>query len=135
MSSYFDRLQSAVNEADRKSLQADGIDFLRSVWDIEAQLFSDVTEITGDREFPDDLRERILGVLATRAIYQPGRLPMPEKARAYVLRCRSSWAVEAVHSLFHELARRRIETRFGMLSDNPNHINALRDEHDREVRG
>lgn len=63
MSSYFDNLSRAVYEAAQNESDES---FLESVVQIEAGLYRDVTQLTGDREFPDDLRERILGVLATK---------------------------------------------------------------------
>ncbi len=129
MSSYFDAMNRAVSEAAEH--EPDDAEFLRSVWGIEHQLYREVTYITGDREFPDDLRERMLGVLAVRSVYCPGRVVASKAARDRVLRTRSSVAIEDLHSLFHELASRRIETRFGMLSDSPTHMAALRDDHDK----
>lgn len=128
MSSYFDAMQREVTTASCNSLLFE--DFLRSVVAIEERLFQDVTAITGDREFPDDLRQRIMGVFATESVYQPGTLPMPEKARDFVLMMRYSLVIETIHELFHDLARRRIETRFGWLNDSPTQIAVLRDDHD-----
>lgn len=130
MSSYFDALSREVSEAADRFGFEDTEQFLAEVVAIEERMYQDVVLVTGDREFPDDLREKILGVLATVAVYQPGRVPMPSRARELVTRTRYSRAIEDVHDLFHEVARRRIETRFGILSDNPPSILALRDEHD-----
>ncbi len=130
MTSFFDTISHEIrNAAD----QEDDAAFLETVVQAEAQMYRTVTAITGDREFPDDLRHRILGVLASRAVYQPGRLPIPEDARESVLTLRYSDAVEGVHSLFHELAQRRIETRFGLLSDNPAEMLVRREDHDTGV--
>lgn len=107
MSSYFDALQREVREAaDRHE---DDAAFLEAVSDIEGRMYADVTAITGDREFPDEMREKMLGVLATVAVYQPTDLPIPERARELVLRCRYSRAVEDMHELHHDLARRVLD--------------------------
>jgi hypothetical protein len=128
MSSYFDdksREISAAHEVD------DFEERLAAVQAVEEELFRDVTAITGDREFPDDLRERMLAVLAVRAVYQPGNLPVPEKALSHVTHQTGfSRAVEDLHDLHHELASRRLRTRFGVLSDSPALNRALRDDHD-----
>ncbi len=134
MSSYFDALQREVSEAAEQCGENDAA-FLDAVQGIEGRMWADVTAITGDREFPDDLREAILGAFAVKSVHQVGDLPMPEKARERVLAYRSSRVVEDIHDLFHDLARRRLQTRFGLLSDNPPGILARRDEHDAEVPG
>ena len=128
MSSYFDAAARAVREAgDHEPSDAE---FLESVVEIERQMFREITAVTGDREFPDDLRQKMLGAFAVESLYQPGRVPVPEKAREYVLMMRSSRVLDSLHELFHELARRRIVTRFGWLSDSPTQIRVLRDDHD-----
>lgn len=130
MSSYFDSMSRRVAEARDKFPQDH--EFLAAIILIEADLFDDVVKITGDREFPDDLRENMLGVLAVKGVYQPGNLIPSTTAIVRVLRSRDSRAVDDLHDLFHSLARRRIETRFGFLFDDPVGMAKLRDEHDAE---
>lgn len=127
MSSYFDSMAREV-----RVIAGWGTDevFLPALREIEERLYRDVTAVTGDREFPEDLREQMLGVLATEAVYQPGDLPSPERAVEAATASRCSRAADDLHDLFHELARRRIETRFGILGDSPTHIALLRDDHD-----
>ncbi len=97
-------------------------------------MYADVTAITGDREFPDDLREKMMTVLATVSLYQP-HLEVPEQARELALCCRYSRAIEDMHELHHELAGRRIETRFGWLCDDLVSNRKRRDEHDSPSEG
>ena len=128
MSSYFDALSREIAElADQDRGDEE---FIFEVIKVEERLYADVTAITGDREFPDDLREKIMGVFAVWGIYQPGKLPISSKAEQFLLFSKCSEAVESIHELFHDLARRRIQTRFGLLSDNPTQIALLREEHD-----
>ena len=129
MSSYFDSLTRRVAEA-AEQFKTDEA-FLTAVVDIEGELFRDVTAITGDREFPDDLREKMMGCLAKKSVYSPGDMPMSEWAKIRVLGIRCSRAINDMHSLFHDLARRRIVTRFGILFDSPTMMAMLRDEHDK----
>jgi hypothetical protein len=69
MSSYFDAKSRALAEV----AGADDETFLANLEAIEAALIADVNLATGDREFPDDLRERIQGLIATcRAFDPPG---------------------------------------------------------------
>lgn len=130
MSSYFDALASEV--WDLAAAPTSGDDFVAGLMEIEERVFLEITNVTGDREFPDDLRQRILARFATQSVWQPGDLPAPEHARDRAIALRDSWLFERLHSIHHELARRRIATRFGRWSDNPNHNRDLRDEHDEE---
>lgn len=132
VSSYFDRIASRVFDADEQHPTDEG--FLAALTEIEGELFRDVTQITGDREFPDDLREKMLGVLAVHAVYQPEGVLTPERARVYAVTSRYSLAAEKLHDLHHELASRRIPARFGRWTDSPTQNRVLRDEHDEEVR-
>ena len=59
MSSYFNGLDKQVREAADENER--DVDFVRAVRAIERQLFHDVTQITGDREFPADLRDYGIG--------------------------------------------------------------------------
>lgn len=129
MSSYFDALVREVGLAADDAGENDE-QFLAHVTEIEKRMFRDVTQISGDREFPDDLRERMMGVFAVKSVYHPGKLEAPERAIELVLRCRSSRCIEDMHDLHHELASRRIVTRFGILSDHPVNNLARRDEQD-----
>ena len=135
MSSYFDQLSREVRDAADQHVEesTDNL-FLDAVQAIEERMYRDVTQVTGDREFPEDLREQILTALAVHGIYQPGFVPVPERARQTTLVTGISNAIEEVHSLFHEVARRGIDTRFGRLSDSPTHILALREDYEETLR-
>lgn len=132
MSSYFDGLSREIAEVFSRTRDQQVI--LDEVRAVEERLFQDVTRLTGDREFPDDLRQQALGILACRAIYQPEGVPVPQKAVEYLLCVGISPAVEGLHDLFHTVARRRHVTRFGALSDHPQFDVERRDEHDSEMR-
>lgn len=121
MSSYFDAAQRTARRSYEDLLAA------------EEQVYKDVVRITGDREFPDDLREEILCAMAVGFVWQSGDLPIPQDAGWIARNMRYSVGIEKVHELFHELARRRVETRFGILSDSSTQMSLLRDEHDEEA--
>lgn len=126
MSSYFDAIQRDIHEARAKENDAE---FRETLIAADARLFRDVTRVTGDVEFPDDLREKMLGVLAVYGCWQPGDV-RNEKAIEYGMAVSFSRAADKLHELFHELARRQVKTRFGLLSDSPTQIAVLRDDHD-----
>ena len=127
MTSYFDDLRTEVRTASKLS-STDG-EFLAELEELEASAIADINLVTGDREFPDDLRERIQRLIAvgqTRLIEgQP-----PTRHRIENLMMRRSHLLEELHSAFHEVGSRRIQTRFGILSDHPRVNLSMRDDHD-----
>jgi hypothetical protein len=46
------------------------------------------------------------------------------------LRMRRSQLLQELHSAFHEVGSRRIQTRFGILSDSPRINSLMRESHD-----
>ncbi len=130
MSSYFDAKTSAAMDASAKATSEE--DFIQQVAEIERGLIADVTLAVGDREFPSDLREKAMGLIARWHVGTHAGLEPSEEALRYVKAVRMSELVEEMHSLFHEVARRRVSTRFGLLSDHPRDIVNRRDEHDAE---
>jgi hypothetical protein len=126
MSSYFDEKSRRVGELECSQEE----DFIASVAEIEQQLIQDVVLVAGDRQFPQDLREKIMCLIAEWHVGHYAELePRPEAVK-FVACMRMSELVERMHGLFHEVARRRIVTRFGLLNDHPRSIIDRRDEHD-----
>lgn len=117
MTSYFDDKAREISDAARAG------DYTLAQ-KIEDQVIADVRLVTGDREFPDDLRERSNGLIATLCVQCPSGVPT--KGERTLRSAKRSSLVDALHSLFHDLARRRVETRFGLLTDNPRAILAAR---------
>lgn len=130
MSSYFDEKTHRVSEASGERTRNDDQSFLRAVIAIEQELIADVILAVGDREFPADLREKAMGLIARWHVGTHASLAPTEEAVYYATTMRSSELLDSMHSLFHEVARRRIHTRFGLLSDHPRDIVHRRDEHD-----
>jgi hypothetical protein len=131
MSSYFDYLNGAIDGLSKA--HDDDATFLECIGQIEFQVIETVTLVTGDLEFPDDLRERMQGLIATEAVCTtPGGLAPCANAIDDALTFRRSMLIDELHSAFHILASRNIETRFGRLSDNPRDIVTRRDAHDAE---
>jgi len=133
MSSYFDAKMEEVGKAAER-FESDDM-FLAQVANIEREMFDTISLVAGDREFPDDLREKIMGAFATQAVFSHGVMNPMDKTVDYVLSVRCSRVIDDIHELFHDLARRRIQTRFGRFSDNPPMILALRDEYDAHCSG
>jgi hypothetical protein len=80
MSSYFDDKSKRVSEAG-ESFRGDDQSYLRAVADIESELIHDVTLAVGDREFPADLRERAMALIARWHVGTFATLPPLEEAR------------------------------------------------------
>ena len=129
MSSYFDALVKKVANLDSHDPEA----FVSEVAAIENVMIDELYQVTGDREFPDDLRERILNCIVTRRCAPLGSVPSPLEIRERVIMFGRSILIDEMHELFHEVARSRITTRFGLLGDSPRHILAMRAEYEREL--
>jgi len=97
---------------------------------LENSLVGVVSYAVGDREFPDDLRQKILDVIATRRIDRPETKDRNEKMVEWFNAIKQSKLVEDLHGCFHVVAEGRHETRFGILTDNPLDILKRRDAHD-----
>lgn len=114
MSSYFDKAQAMARES---------IDIAR---EIEQRVISDVLLVAGDREFPDDLRAEIVRDIALHSIDSKAGAT---RGRDWYELMHTSEMIAILHERFHTLATRRIETRFGVLSDRPAGILAARDHY------
>jgi hypothetical protein len=126
MTAYWDALKREVREASQFSND----DFVETVIDIETRVIREVSLATGDREFPDDLREKVQGVIAINAIdfgryiYErpcsEGNALANARARAWLLTMRYSILLEELHSVFHVVATRRAPNRYDtFFTDDP----------------
>lgn len=128
MTSYFDDRVHEINMLP-KAITGDAL--VTEVALIEAAVLKTVLLNTGDREFPDDLREKILSIVAKEAVCtSPGGLAPRREAIEYTIACRDSQLLHSLHSAFHTLAGRRIMTRFGYWTDSPSQNLVSRDDHD-----
>jgi len=131
MTAYFDDLEREAHELSERA--SNDQEFLVGLEALEARLRQDVTLNTGDREFPGELREKILSVIACQALAGPGYPELYVKARRIALATRRSTLVGSLHALFHRLAGQRVKVRFGLWSDDPAGNLRLRDAHDQEA--
>jgi hypothetical protein len=130
MTSFFDDYDREVTEAS----QQDDKSFLSHLGSIEEGLIKWIYLCCGDRQFPADMRERIMGIIAVHRIELGCKCAPSEdtndNAVEYAKATRSSKLVSELHSAFHKLASSRYKTRFGILGDNPKTIIMRRDDHD-----
>lgn len=121
MSSYFDTASAKIRDT-WDDLNGQPVnEILNTIRKIESGVISEIIIIAGDREFPDDLRKEICECIANNAI-----IPESLSACGFMTRgqglsecLKQSQLVEKLHDIFHKVAQRRIETRFGRLSDHP----------------
>jgi len=119
MSSYWDT-------ASREVAGSETVDEAKA---IEQRVIAETMLVTGDREFPEDHRTEILGIIAVKRIDPIGG-DSKNRSREWFQSCHSSRMIEDLHDAFHELARPRHETRFGPLSDNVNSNLFRKDAHE-----
>ena len=103
---FFDRWDQEVREA---KIPAD-------LPAIEATRVHVVNLVTGDREFPDDARELVQGLIAVLGVSV--YLPSPMSLEGATTGGYSRLARE-LRTVFSEIAKAEIETRFGVLTDDP----------------
>jgi len=123
MTAYWDALRREVQDASQLS----DVDFVETVIEIETRAIRAVSLTTGDREFPDDLRQQVQSAIAIHAV-DPGRHlfehPSTElanaRAKAWLLTMRSSILLEELHRAFHRVGERKAVNRYdGYFSDDP----------------
>ena len=128
MTGYFDDLRTEVRKL--SEFYKDDDAFLDALGIVENRVIAQVNLVTGDREFPDDLREKIQGIIATKRVVTGEGEPSISQVREECAIMRSSDLLEDLHSAFHVVARRRHQTRFGLLSDSPSGNSLRRKDHD-----
>lgn len=128
MTAFFDDLRREVSDIKA----ADRADWLAKVAAIEAPVIETVRRVASDHEFPADLRQKIVATIASEAVVDTKGLPGRQEAKDYAWAVKMSGLLEALHSLFHQVASRRIRTRFGLLSDSPRAILKAMETHDSE---
>jgi len=130
MTGFFDSLNITVSALVEDCAGNDEL-FLSAVDSLEDTVTHTVSRATGDREFPEEWRERIQSCLAVCRLHYHS--PVQNRtAIDYLVYTRCSKLFGELHSLFHRLAAARIETRFGLLTDSPSSIVARRDAFDAE---
>lgn len=120
MTTYFDNLTREIRVSNN----------LDTTIALENDLAAKVSLVTGDREFPDDLREKIQGVIAVRRIERPETNDRNEREVEWFNTLKQSRLVEDLHACFHIVAEGRYVTRFGLLTDDPEDILKRRDARD-----
>lgn len=142
MSSYFDKFDKEVGDMGRD--ETDNETFLYWMMLKEGEMVRDCELLAGDLDTPEDIRQAIIRCILTNKVHYEGG----DKLGSHIggVWCESIGARNAVvsrystlsrelHSLFHSIASRRIETRYGMIADNPAAAVRARDRHAEEKFG
>lgn len=112
MSSYFDKFDREVHEM-ANARRGNDAAFLRDLESMEACMARDCELFAGDMETPQDVREAIMAVISLESVEHS------EKAKDMALSMKKSMLSQAMHSLFHDIARMRYSMRYGPVFDNP----------------
>lgn len=118
MTAYWDSLNRQVGAAsecwtrpvDGREVSNGEAMFLLEVAKIEARAQRAVEAITKLDGFPDDLKAKIARAIAKSKT---------SDALGYRLAVKASELLSDLHSIFHDVASRKIQTPFGVLSDDP----------------
>jgi len=138
MSSYFDEINREVRTI-AQFTKEDSEAFLNELMRLEGHMKDDCLQLAGDRETPDDIRQKIIETIALHEIRYEGGEFLGDKTGACeatrtAVACRYSQLVTEMHSLFHTIASQRIQTRYGIIMDNPAADVRARNLHDAEVK-
>jgi hypothetical protein len=129
MISYFDRANCAIFGIAQQTCGDDEL-FLRQAGEVEDRIVDEVCLNIGDVEFPNDLRQKILTVIAWKRINGVPKNAETEGRRiARVMRY--SPLIGQLHCTFHELAGRRLQARFGVWTARPDLNLTLRHDYEK----
>lgn len=132
MSYYFEDVAAEIAEAAARYTSDDA--FLLHVADLEGDVWQVVSLCVGDREFPDEFRQEALSISAIHTVrpIAAGIEPLADTV-AHARAGRWSPMVSKLGDLFARVRKSKIETRFGVLSDDPREIVSRRDAHDLSI--
>jgi hypothetical protein len=130
VTSYFNDLQDTVAHA----TNLDDASFVKVVADVEKELIVEVVEIAEDEEFPSALMTKMKVASKDLGVWLPNKKvdvdtdEYRERVER-VLLYRKSLLIGVLHSMFHDLDRKKIKARFGMLTDDPHDMLARRKDY------
>lgn len=95
-----------------------------------------VMRLAGDREFPETYRKKIMSLRPIFGLetFDGKKWVLNEKNVTIYHGMNMSRYLSEMHRLWHEIGMARIETRFGIISDDPLQSSMMRDEYDKKIR-
>jgi hypothetical protein len=121
MTAFWDKLERDARESFEQAIE------------IERHAREVTFLIMGDREFPDEFREKIWETTVKYGLETIGvengkcQTVLNDKNVQWYQMMRTSRLLSELHSLWHNIARNRTRTRFGVISDDPSGALRLRD--------
>lgn len=133
MSSYFDKFDREASVL-ADSFRGNDEGFLKALMGLEAPMIKTCELYAGDIDTPEDVRQAIIACIALHSIRYDGGDFMgdstgPCEATRYAIVAKRSKLSTEMHSLWHDIARRRLQPRYGLVMDNPEHAVNARDRY------
>lgn len=129
MTAYFDDLNREIAQLSDQFSTSNA--FFDHLVVLEERVIKDVSLMTGDREFPDHLREGLMSLIAIHRLRDfQGNIQL--RSAHYAGSVRTSRLISELHSAMHTVACLRINTRFGIITDDPAANVKARDMYDAE---
>lgn len=121
MSSYFDSFDRQVSLLADQFRGGDDLAFLKAVQELESGMKRTCELFAGDKDTPEEVRQRIIRCVTTCRVYFDADMPGlgDSPANEYVAACRLSKMSQEMHRIFHDIARMHLKTRYGVVMDNP----------------
>lgn len=137
MSSYFDKFDRGVSELSKITNDEE---FLLGLKELEKTMIHTCELFAGDRDTPTDIQQAIIKCITLNQVrYKGGDFLGDEfgpcEATRMALASRQSRLSKEMHSLWHDIASRRLEMRYGLVLDNPKAAVEARDRHAEEKFG
>jgi len=105
MTKYWDDLEEAAKESFESALGCEEIAKQHCLL------------VSGDKEFPDRFREKVLEIIVKDGL--ESMLGQNQESVMFYNALRRSRLLSSLHSLWHQIAALRVRTRFGVILDDP----------------
>jgi hypothetical protein len=122
MSSYFDAADREVRTLSSAAGKDTGA-FLTSLIEVEKRLIKDSLTFARDEQTPKVVRENLISAIADyQVVFAGGEFvdgPGLTDGTRMAAASRRSFLSTQLHSLWHQIASMRLQTRYGLVMDNP----------------
>ncbi len=130
VTAYFNALMDTVAHA----TDLDDASFVKVVEAAERDMMDDVVLIAEDEEFPSKLKSKMIQASQDLGVWKTDNDVDTDDEKQQVrtervLMHRTSLLIGVLHNLFHILDRKKIKTRFGMLTDDPHDMLSRRKDY------
>ncbi len=131
MSSYFNQFDNEVRELANQH-RGDDERFLKELMQLEAGMIKTCELYAGDIDTPEEFRQAIIACIALNQVrYKGGDFLGDETGESegarYAVVSKISKLSKEMHELWHHIGQQRLEPRYGLVMDNPEHAVNARD--------